>query len=95
MPFRFRKTFTVIPGVLKVNLNKRSVSATVGGEHTPHVTFNSSGRRTTSVDLPGPLSWTSTSTPSSRARKHAAKHAELLARKNAALARRRARRESS
>ncbi|MEC4764772.1 DUF4236 domain-containing protein [Mycobacterium sherrisii] len=58
--FRFRKQFKLAPG-LKVTLNKRSVSATLGVRGM-HVTHNTKGQRTTSVGIPGTgLSWRDTS----------------------------------
>jgi hypothetical protein len=53
---RFSKRITIIPGILSINLNKKSVSATVGAGPV-HRTISSTGRRTTSVNLPGPFSW--------------------------------------
>mgnify|MGYP000156820840 CR=1 FL=1 len=51
MGFRFRKSFKVAPGV-KFNLNKKSVGVTFG-EKGAHYTINSSGKKTTSVGIPG------------------------------------------
>lgn len=51
MGFRFRKSFKVAPGV-KFNLNKKSVGVTFGGKGA-HYTVNSSGKKTTSVGIPG------------------------------------------
>lgn len=51
MSLRFRKSFKVAPGV-KLNLNKKSASVTFG-EKGFHHTLNSSGRKTTSVGIPG------------------------------------------
>jgi hypothetical protein len=50
----FRKRIPVIPGLLDLNLGRRSRSWTlkVGPFHR---TWSSTGRRTTSVDLPGPF----------------------------------------
>jgi hypothetical protein len=57
--FRFRKQFKLLPGV-KLNVDKQSVSVTLGGRGA-HVTYNSKGQRTTSVGLPGSgLSWRDT-----------------------------------
>jgi hypothetical protein len=56
MPFGFRKSIRLFPGV-RINVGKRSASVTLGGRHTPHVTYSTTGRRTESVDLPGPFSW--------------------------------------
>ena len=51
MGFRFRKSIKLAPGV-KLNLNKKSVGVTFGKKGVHH-TINSSGRKTTSVSLPG------------------------------------------
>lgn len=60
MGLRFRKSIKIAPG-LKINLNKDSVSATVG-KRGAHYTINSKGKRTASVGIPGTgLSYTSTS----------------------------------
>lgn len=50
MGLRYRKSVKIAPGV-KVNFNKKSASVTLGGKGF-HVTKNSSGRTTTSVNLP-------------------------------------------
>lgn len=50
MSLRFRKSVKIAPGV-KVNVNKKSLGVTVGGKGV-HVTKNTSGRTTTSVNLP-------------------------------------------
>lgn len=51
MGLRFRKSFKVAPGV-KVNLNKKSTSVTLGGKGVHH-TVSSSGKKTTTVGIPG------------------------------------------
>lgn len=51
MGLRFRKSFKVAPGV-KVNLNKKSTSVTFGGKGMHH-TVSSSGKKTTTVGIPG------------------------------------------
>ena len=51
MGLRFRKSFKVAPGV-KVNLNKKSTSVTFGGKGVHH-TVSSSGKKTTTVGVPG------------------------------------------
>jgi hypothetical protein len=57
--FRFRRQIKLLPGV-KLNINKKSTSVTVGGRGA-HVTYNTNGQRTTSVGLPGTgLSWRDT-----------------------------------
>ncbi len=59
--FRFRKQFKLLPGV-KVNVNKKSTSVTLGPRGA-HVTYNSKGQRTTSAGLPGTgFSWRDTRT---------------------------------
>lgn len=60
MGLRFRKSIKIAPGV-KVNINKKSVGVTMGGKGFHH-TVNTSGRKTTSVGIPGTgLSYSSTS----------------------------------
>ena len=55
MPLTFRKSFRILPGV-RLNINKRSSSVTTGGANGgPRQTHSSTGRRTTSMDLPGPF----------------------------------------
>lgn len=51
MGFRFRKSIKVAPGV-RVNLNKKSASVSVGGKGARY-TVSSTGRRTSSVGIPG------------------------------------------
>lgn len=65
MPLTFRKSFQVLPGV-KLNINRKSWSVTTGGKNGPRRTVNSKGRRTTSMDLPGPFGYRHTSTSSRR-----------------------------
>lgn len=55
MAFTFRKSFRILPG-LRLNLNRRSWSVSVGPRGA-HRTYSSTGRRTDSVDLPGPFGW--------------------------------------
>ena len=50
MGLRYRKSIKIAPGV-KVNLNRKSASVTIGGKGV-HKTFNSNGQTTTSVNLP-------------------------------------------
>lgn len=58
MGLRFRKSIKIAPGV-KINLNKNSISATVGTRGA-HYTVNSKGKKTTTVGVPGTgLSYTS------------------------------------
>jgi uncharacterized protein DUF4236 len=56
MPLTFRRSFRILPGV-RLNINRRSWSVTTGGRKGPRRTFGSAGRRTTSVDLPGPFGY--------------------------------------
>ncbi|GAA3294330.1 hypothetical protein GCM10020295_18580 [Streptomyces cinereospinus] len=56
MPLTFRKSFQILPGV-RLNINRRSWSITTGGKNGPRHTRSSTGRRTTSMDLPGPFGW--------------------------------------
>ena len=55
MPFRFRKSFKILPGV-RLNLNSKSTSVTFGSGRV-HETLSSTGRRTTSVRIGDGLSW--------------------------------------
>ena len=57
MPFTFRKSFRILPGV-RLNLNKRSTSITVGPRWLKR-TWSTNGTTTTSSDLPGPVDWRS------------------------------------
>lgn len=57
MPITFRKSFRILPGV-RVNLGRRSRSITIGPKWFKK-TFSSTGRTTTSADLPGPFGWRS------------------------------------
>jgi hypothetical protein len=58
MSLTFRKSFRVFPGV-RLNLNAGSWSITLGGRGGPHYTASSTGRRTTSWNLPGQFGWRS------------------------------------
>lgn len=51
MGLRFRKSFKIAPGV-KLNLNKKSTSVTFGGKGF-HRTISSTGKKTTTVGVPG------------------------------------------
>lgn len=51
MGIRFRKSIKVAPGV-KINLNKNSVSTTIGPKGA-HYTVNSNGNKTATVGIPG------------------------------------------
>ncbi|WP_369217679.1 DUF4236 domain-containing protein [Streptomyces flavofungini] len=72
MPLTFRKSFRILPGV-RLNINKRSWSLTTGGRHGPRRTRSSTGRRTTSMDLPGPFGWHRTTRRASARRGTAAR----------------------
>ncbi|MGX1133895.1 hypothetical protein RKD49_006085 [Streptomyces glaucescens] len=61
MPLTFRKSIRILPGV-RLNINRRSWSLTTGGRNGPRRTYSSSGRHTTSMDLPGPFGWRRTRT---------------------------------
>ena len=65
MPLTFRKSFRILPGV-RLNINRRSWSITLGGSKGPRHTISSTGRRTTSMDLPGPFGYRSTRTRRNR-----------------------------
>lgn len=65
MPITFRKSFRVFPGV-RLNINAKSMSVTFGGKRGPHYTRSSTGRRTTSMDLPGPFGYRRTTTRRNR-----------------------------
>lgn len=61
MPITFRKSFRIFPGV-RLNINRRSVSLTFSDKSGgPRHTISSSGRRTTSMNLPGPFGYRKTS----------------------------------
>ncbi|WP_326806674.1 DUF4236 domain-containing protein [Streptomyces sp. NBC_01775] len=61
MPVTFRRSIRILPGV-RLNVGRRSWSITVGPKNGPKRTWSSTGRRTTSVDLPGPFGYRHTST---------------------------------
>lgn len=65
MPFTFRKSFQLLPGI-RLNINRRSVSWTFGSGSGPRYTRSSTGRRTTSMNLPGPFGWRKATTRRSR-----------------------------
>lgn len=56
MAITFRRSIRILPGV-RLNLNRRSWSVTVGSRGGPKHTWSSTGRRTTSYDLPGPFGY--------------------------------------
>lgn len=51
MGLRFRKSIKIAPGV-KMNIGKKSVGISVGTKGA-RMSINSSGRRTTSIGVPG------------------------------------------
>ncbi|MCD0481012.1 DUF4236 domain-containing protein [Streptacidiphilus sp. ASG 303] len=55
MPLTFRKSFTILPGV-RLNVNRKSLSLTLG-RNGAHRTWSTTGRTTTSADLPGPFGY--------------------------------------
>ncbi|MBV9024498.1 MAG: DUF4236 domain-containing protein [Streptomycetaceae bacterium] len=59
MPIYWRTTITLIPGSLRLNINKKSISLSVGPRGFDR-TYSSTGRRSTYIDLPGPFSYRST-----------------------------------
>lgn len=65
MPITFRKSFRILPGV-RLNINRRSWSVTVGLKNGPKWTRSSTGRDTFSTDLPGPFGYRSTRTRRTR-----------------------------
>ncbi|MFC4496106.1 DUF4236 domain-containing protein [Streptomyces ovatisporus] len=67
MGLTFRKSFRILPGV-RLNINRKSWSVTTGGSKGPRHTVSSTGRRTTSMDLPGPFGYRTTSSKRSRNR---------------------------
>ena len=59
MPFRFRRTIRIAPG-LSINLGKKSASVRVGGRGAGY-TVSTNGNRTTSLSIPGTgISWSKT-----------------------------------
>lgn len=50
--FRFRQSVSIIPGLLKLNINKTSVSLTAGVRGA-HATISTNGQRTLSAGIPG------------------------------------------
>lgn len=56
MGLTFRKSFRVLPGV-RLNISRRSRSLTFGRGRGPRRTYSSTGRRTTSFNLPGPFGY--------------------------------------
>jgi hypothetical protein len=61
VPITFRKSFMIFP-LVRLNINAKSWSVTFGRKHGgPHYTTSSTGRRTTSMDLPGPFGYRNSS----------------------------------
>lgn len=58
MPLTFRKSIRLGPW-LRLNLGLKSWSISVGPRGA-HRTYSSTGRRTTSIDLPGPIGYRKT-----------------------------------
>ncbi|MGI5347498.1 DUF4236 domain-containing protein [Streptomyces sp. CA-250714] len=54
MGLAYRKSFRILPGV-RMNIRRGSVSITTGSRHSPRRARRSMGRRTTSLQLPGPF----------------------------------------
>jgi len=65
MPITFRKSFRILPGV-RININRRSWSITVGTRNGPKWTRSSTGRDTFSADLPGGFGYRTTRTRRTR-----------------------------
>ena len=69
MGLRFRKSFKVAPGV-KINVGKKSAGVSIGGKGA-HISTNTSGRKTTTVGIPGSgLSYTHSSGGSGNKKGH-------------------------
>ena len=69
MGLRFRKSFKVAPGV-KVNVGKKSTGVSIGGKGA-HISTNTSGRKATTVGIPGTgLSYTHSSGGSRNKKNH-------------------------
>lgn len=77
MGLRFRKSFKVAPGV-KVNLNKKSTSVTFGRKGV-HKTYSSSGKKTTSVGIPGTGAYYTTSSGGGSGSKKPSSHKRISA----------------
>lgn len=59
MSFRFRRTLTLIPGLLRIGLNRKSASVSFGPKGAG-VTYNTRRQRTAHLDLPAGWSWRTT-----------------------------------
>lgn len=57
MPITFRKSVRIFPGV-RLNIGRKSRSITIGPKWFKK-TYSSTGRTTTSADLPGPFGYRS------------------------------------
>lgn len=69
MPLTFRKRIKIFPGVFwNIGKKSTSVSVKIGPFSRTH---SSTGRRTTSVDLPGPLGYRKTTTKKQRSERRA------------------------
>lgn len=82
MGLRFRKSVKIAPGV-KVNFNKKSISTTFGTKGAHH-TISTSGRKTTSVGIPGTgISYVETSNSNSDSNhNNAKKNSETTSKSN-------------
>ena len=69
MAFTFRKRIRLLPGIY-LNLGKKSASISVKAGPVS-LTRSTTGQRTVSADLPGPLGYRKTSTKRSRNAKRA------------------------
>ena len=61
MSITFRKSYRIFPGV-RLNINRRSWSITVGSGNGPRYTRSSTGRDTVSQNLPGGFGYRRTTT---------------------------------
>lgn len=61
MATRFRKSKKILPGV-KVNLNKKSASVTIGPKWL-HTTYSTTGKKTTTASIPGSGIYSSSTSP--------------------------------
>lgn len=64
MPITFRKSVKILPGV-RLNFGRKSRSITVGPKWLKR-TWSTTGRTTTSADLPGPFGYRRTRTRRNR-----------------------------
>lgn len=68
MPVTYRTSKQIIPGLVWLNINRRSWSITVRAFGVGR-TWSSNGRNTTSVDLPGDFGYRKTTTRRRRNRR--------------------------